>query len=84
MDLQMSRYLDTFPFGKACFFPSSLSSSSFLPSFLRCWISLADFFLFFLPPNRKPESYVVLRDVSALPETLSGILRQWMERVSEQ
>jgi len=30
------------------------------------------------------ETYVVLRDVSALPEVLSGVLRQWMERIAEQ
>ena len=29
------------------------------------------------------ETYVVLRDVSALPEVLSGVLRQWMERETD-
>lgn len=44
MELQVDRYLDTFPF----------------------------------------EYYVVLRDVEALPEVLSGTLRQFFERISEE
>jgi midasin len=43
MELQMQRYLDTFPF----------------------------------------DYYVVLRDVEALPEVLSGTVRQFFERISD-